>query len=194
MKVPKILIVPGSARGGSLNTRLAASAFRVFSSLDCEVTRISLKDYPLPLFNGDLETQKGPPEQAIKLARLFDLHDGIMLVSPEYNTSVSPLLKNALDWVSRIKGDKRGKIVPYEGKILALASASPGNLGGIRGLSHLRHIITSLGATIIAQQVTVSGAVSAFDDMDNLTNERAADKLNDVCDSLVKTARLLSMK
>jgi len=194
MKVPKILIIPGSCRGSSFNTRLAASAVRIFSSLDCEVTRISLNDYPLPLFNGDLETQKGAPEQAMKLARLFDLHDGIMLVSPEYNGSISPLLKNALDWVSRIKSDNRGKIIPYEGKIFALASASPGNLGGIRGLSHLRDIITSVGATIIAQQVAVSGASGAFDDMDNLTNERASDKLNGVCDSLVKTARLLSMK
>ena len=194
MRVPKILVIPGSSRGNSFNTRLAASAFRIFSSLDCEVTRISLNDYPLPLYNGDLETRKGAPEQAVKLARIFDLHDGIMLVSPEYNGSISPLLKNALDWVSRIKGDNQGNIVPYEGKIFALASASPGSLGGIRGLSHIRDIMTSVGATTIAQQVAVSGAASAFDDMDNLTNEHVNNKLNGLCDSLVKTARLLSMK
>lgn len=194
MKLPKILIIPGSSRGASVNTRLAASAFRVFSTFDCEVTRISLNDYPLPIFSGDLETQKGALEPAVKLARLIDSHDGIMLVSPEYNGSLSPLLKNALDWVSRIKGDSRGKIDPYKGKIFALASAAPGNLGGIRGLSHLRDIMTSVGATVIAQQVAVNNAGSAFDEMDNLTSEHTSDKLNSVCDSLVKTARLLSMK
>lgn len=194
MLVPKILILSGSTRGKSYNSRLAGSAYRIFSSFECEVNRISLDDYPLPIYNGDLETQKGPPEQAVKLARLFDLHDGIMLVSPEYNGSVTPLMKNTLDWVSRVKGDNRGKIIPYEGKVFALASASPGKLGGIRGLSHLRDIMISIGATVIAKQVAVSSAASAFDEMDNLTNEGVRDLLKGVCDSLVKTARLLSMK
>ena len=194
MRVPKILIVPGSSRGGSLNTRLAASVHKILSAHECEATRISLRDYPLPIYDGDLETQKGAPEQAVKLARLFDLHDGVVLVSPEYNGSTSPLLKNALDWVSRIKGDSKGKIIPFKGKIFALAAAAPGALGGIRSLGHLRDILTSLGGTVIAEQVAVSQAGNAFDDMDNLTNERVSAKMNDACETLVKTARLLSMK
>ncbi len=194
MKLPKILIVPGSIRGGSFSTRLGASAYKVFSLLECEVTRISLSDYPLPIYDFDLESKKGAPDNAVRLARLFNAHDGIFLVSPEYNGSTSPLLKNALDWISRVKNDDKGTVVPYKGKTIALAATSPGKLGGIRCLGHLRDILTSVGAIVIAEQVAVGSAGGAFDDMDALTSERASGNLNRVCNSLVKTARLLSMK
>ncbi len=194
MKLPKILIVPGSSRSGSHNTRLAAAAQKVFSTLECEVTRLSLSDYPLPIFDSDLEAKNGVPKNAVKLARMFDAHDGIMLVSPEYNGSVPPLLKNTLDWISRVKNDDRGQIFPYRDKTFALAAASPGLLGGIRCLGHLRDILTSVGANVIAKQVAIGNAASAFDNMDNLTEERKNNFLNAACDSLVGTARLLSMR
>jgi chromate reductase len=194
MRLPKILIVPGSSRGNSHNIRLAASAHKIYSTLDCEVTRITLGDYPLPIYDGDLETQKGPPENATRLARLFDAHHGIMLITPEYNGSTTPLLKNTLDWVSRIHTTHKGPVIPYKGKTFAIGAASPGGLGGIRSLGHLRDILTSMGATVIAAQVAVGGAGDAFDDMDQLTNERANNLLTAACNSLVDTARLLSMK
>jgi chromate reductase len=194
MRLPKILIVPGSSRGNSYNTRLAASAHKVFSTLDCEVTRISLLDYALPIYDGDLESQNGPPQNATNLARLFHAHDGIMLITPEYNGSTTPLLKNTLDWVSRIRSGEQGPIIPYKGKTFALGAASPGGFGGVRSLGHLRDILTSLGATVIAGQVAVGGAGDAFDDMDQLINERARNLLTTACNSLVDTSRLLSMK
>lgn len=194
MRFPKILIIPGSNRGGSVNAQLAASAHKVFSTLECEVTRISLRDYPMPIYDGDLEAQKGLPEYAVKLAKLFDAHDGIMLVSPEYNASTPAVLKNALDWVSRpVKGQENAP-VPYKGKTFALGSASPGKLGGIRGLSHLRDVLTNVGATVIAEQICVGNTFEAFDDMDQLTQARERDLLLATCNALVNTARLLSLK
>ena len=194
MRLPKILVIPGSCRGGSYNTRLAASAHKTFSTLDCEITLVSLKDYPLPIYDRDLEIQKGAPKNASKLARMFHAHDGIMLVTPEYNGSLPALLKNTLDWVSRVHNDDKGQVVPYKGKVFAIGAASPGGLGGIRALGHLRDVLTSVGATVIAEQFAVGGAASAFDDMDKLTNERANSLLDAACNSLVGTARLLSLK
>lgn len=193
MKIPKILIVPGSNRGGSYNARLGASAHKVLSTLECEATRISLRDYDLPILDEDLIAKDGSPENAVKLARLFEAHDGIMLVAPEYNASLTPLMKNALDWVSVTNKDKNGTITPYKGKIFALASASPGGLGGIRGLSHLRDVLTNMSATVIAEQVAVGNAENAFNKMDKLKDERAAGLLEATCKTLVNTARLLSM-
>ena len=192
--IPKILIIPGSNRGGSYNAQLAASAHKVFASLDCDATRISLRDYPLPIYDGDLEAQKGAPENAVKLVRLLQAHDGVFLVSPEYNASLTPLLKNALDWMSLTTKDGTEAISAYKTTIFALAAASPGGLGGIRGLSHLRDILTSIGATVIASQVGVGNADTAFDDMDQLRDERARGLLQATCQSLVDSARLLSIR
>ena len=194
MALPKILIIPGSSRGGSYNTRLAASAHKVFSTLDCDATRLSLSDYPLPIYDGDLESRKGAPKNASRLARMFHVHDGILLVTPEYNGSLPPLLKNTLDWVSRISSDDKGPLAPYKGKTFALAAASPGGLGGIRSLGHLRDILTCVGATVIAEQVAVGGAGNAFGHMDQLINERSHNLLGATCRSLVDTSRLLSMR
>ncbi len=192
MRFPKILIIPGSNRGGSYNAQLAASAHKVFSTLDCEATRISLRDYPLPILDEDLMSKNGSPDNAIKLARMIEAHDGVLLVLPEYNASLTPLIKNMMDWVSMTKKDKRGPIRAYANTIFALASASPGGLGGIRGLSHARDILTSIGATVIAKQVAVGNADSAFDDNDKLVGERPRALLQAGCESLVDSARLLS--
>ncbi len=194
MRLPKILIIPGSNRSGSYNARLAASAHKVLSGLECEPTRISLRDYPLPIYDGDLEAQKGAPQNAIKLVKLLQAHDGVLLVSPEYNASLPPLLKNTLDWMSLTTKENGKPISAYKTTIFALAAASSGKLGGIRALSHLRDILTSIGATVIASQVGVGNADNAFDDMDMLTNERSRALLQTTCESLVNSARLLSLK
>ncbi|MDJ0613856.1 MAG: NAD(P)H-dependent oxidoreductase [Rhizobiaceae bacterium] len=192
MTAPKILALSGSIRDGSINTRLVDAATAELVQHECEVTRISLADYPLPIYDGDLESQDGIPENAKKLARLFHEHDGLFIASPEYNGSLSPLLKNTIDWVSRVSSDEKGDLVPYRGKIGAVAAASPGGMGGISMLYHLREILTRLGVLLVAEQVAVGNGFSAFDDMDKLTDERSAQFLEATCKSLAQKAALLN--
>ena len=192
MKTPRILVLPGSNRSGSHNVRLAATLTRQLSLLECDVTRISLTDYPLPIYDADLETQKGQPENARKLARLFHEHDGVVLVSPEYNTSLTPLMKNTLDWISRVKSGGAHALEPFRGKLFAISSASPGMYGGMRGLIHLRAVLSSLGALVIPEQVALSHAAQAFDDMDALKDEAIAARMEAMCASLVEKATLLA--
>ena len=128
MSNPKILAFSGSTRSESINSRLVGSAVRELDSLDCEVTRIDLSDYPLPLYDGDFEADHGIPENAMKLARLMDASDGFFIVCPEYNGSLSPLMKNTIDWVSRVSDDKGREVSAYKGKLAAIASVSPGGI------------------------------------------------------------------
>ena len=194
MKTPRILVLPGSNRSGSHNVRLAATLTGHLSLLECDVTRISLADYPLPIYDADLETQKGQPENARKLARLFHEHDAVVLVSPEYNTSLTPLMKNTLDWISRVGSDQHGKLVPYRGKIFAIASASPGAYGGIRGLNHLRAILVNVGALVLTEQLAVAKAETAFDGMDQLVDQRTAGFLDTMVHSIVEKAALFARR
>ncbi|MEZ5789712.1 MAG: NAD(P)H-dependent oxidoreductase [Nitratireductor sp.] len=194
MKTPRILVLPGSNRSGSHNVRLAATLTKHLSLLECDVTRISLADYPLPIYDADLESQKGQPDNARKLARLFHEHDGVVLVSPEYNTSLTPLMKNTLDWISRVGSDQHGKLVPYRGKIFAIASASPGAYGGIRGLNHLRAILVNVGALVLTEQLAVAKAETAFDGMDQLVDQRTAGFLDTMVHSIVEKAALFARR
>ena len=131
------------------------------SLMEQDVTFLSLTDYPLPLFNADDEKEKGLPENAVRLAQMIAQHDGVFIASPEYNGSVTPLLKNMLDWVSRVPPEERH---PYHTPVYALGAASPGKLGGMRSLAHLRQIMSALGAIVIPEQISVGSAGSAFDD------------------------------
>ena len=192
MTAPRILAFSGSIRDGSINTRLVDAATAELVQQECEVTRISLADYPLPIYDGDFESQEGIPDNARKLARLFHEHEGLFIACPEYNGSLSPLLKNTIDWISRVSSDDKGELVPYRGKIGAVAAASPGAMGGISMLYHLREILTRLGVLIVAEQVAVGNGFSAFDEMDKLTDERAAQFLEATCKSLAQKAALLN--
>ena len=192
MTAPRILAFSGSIRDGSINTRLVDAATAELVQQECEVTRISLADYPLPIYDGDFESQEGIPDNARKLARLFHEHEGLFIACPEYNGSLSPLLKNTIDWISRVSFDDKGELVPYRGKIGAVAAASPGAMGGISMLYHLREILTRLGVLIVAEQVAVGNGFSAFDEMDKLTDERAAQFLEATCKSLAQKAALLN--
>ena len=194
MRPPRILVFPGSNRSGSHNARLAGTIVKALTAHSCEITRISLRDYPLPIFDADLEKQEGPPQNALKLARLFHEHDAVMLVSPEYNTSLPPLVKNTIDWVSRVKADDRGELAPYRGKVFAVSAASPTLYGGMRCLIHLRTILSSLGALVIAEQLAVSRAQDAFDGMDALKDGQLRARLDAMCVSLVEKAALLSAR
>ena len=141
MPAQKILVFAGSIRTGSVNARLAALAAKELVLLDADVSRISLLDYPLPLYDGDLETRSGAPENAVKLKRLMMLHRGVFITSPEYNASIAPLLKNTLDWISRVREDGEPALAAYRNRVFALGAASNGTLGGYRSLIALRQVL-----------------------------------------------------
>jgi chromate reductase, NAD(P)H dehydrogenase (quinone) len=168
MSALKILVIPGSTRTGSLNARLAATVAHQFAQADAEVTRISLGDFPLPIYDGDLQSRSGVPMNAINLKRMIGAHHGVLIVTPEYNSSVPPLLKNAIDWVTRVQDppEPRGQV--FRDRAFAIASASAGRLGGTRALAALRLILSACHATVIPNQLALSFAEQAYDDMDRL--------------------------
>ncbi|ODN71303.1 NADPH-dependent FMN reductase [Methylobrevis pamukkalensis] len=185
---PRILVLPGSNRTGSFNAQLAALAAKRFAMRDIEVTRISLTDYPLPIYDGDLEGESGVPEPAKRLAGLFAAHSGIFLTSPEYNSSVTPLLKNTIDWISRVR-PAPGEPSAFRKRVFAVGAASPGAFGGMRSLMTLRQVLEiGIGATVIPEQVVVPGAATAFDDKGELTSERTSASLDTVVGRLVDEA------
>lgn len=160
---PSILAFAGSARRDSFNKKVVRIAARGAELAGAKVTVIDLADYPLPLFDQDLESASGTPENAVKLLELLKSHDGLMISSPEYNSSVSPLLKNTIDWASRKIGDN-ASLVGFQGKAAVLMSASPGALGGLRGLVHLRSILGNIGVLVLPDQVAVGQAHNALDE------------------------------
>lgn len=168
MAALKILVIPGSLRSGSLNAKLAAAITHELVVAGTEVTRISLSDYPLPIYDGDIEANTGVPKNAVNLKRLMGIHHGVLVVSPEYNGSVPALVKNTIDWVSRVQDphETRGQV--FRGRTFAIAAASRGRLGGTRALSALRLILTACHATVIPNQLALSFADGAYDDRDRL--------------------------
>ena len=193
MSAPKILVIPGSLRAGSHNARLAALAAKELALLDAEVTRISLEDYELPLFDADLAAASGPPAEALKLRQMLVAHRGVFITSPEYSASVTPLLKNAIDWVSRVRERGEATYAAFKGRVFALGSATSGGGGGIRSLMALRQILElGCGALVIPEQVSVLRAELAFDDDDNLKDETLAAALRAAMRRLVELARLMN--
>ena len=192
MSAPKILVIPGSLRTGSHNLRLAALAAKELALLDAEVTRISLEDYELPLFDADLAAASGPPVAALKLRQVLVAHRGVLITSPEYSASVTPLLKNAIDWVSRVRERGEPTYAAFKGRVFALGSATSGGGGGIRSLMALRQILElGCGALVIPEQVSVPRAELAFDDDDNLKDEALAAALRAAMHRLVELAGMM---
>ena len=191
MSAPKILVLAGSVRNGSHNVKQAALAAKELTLLDADVTRISLEDYPLPMFDADDETRSGPPESAIKLKQMFMAHQGIFIASPEYSASITPLLKNALDWVSRVRERGDPAYAAYKNRVFAIASASPTSTGGLRSLMALRQILElGCGALVIPEQVAVQQAETAFDEMDALADTRTTNLFRAQLARLVELARI----
>src|SRR5450631_1699383 len=190
MATPKILVLPGSTRAGSHNVKLAALAAKELALIDIDVTRISLADYPLPLYEGDLEASAGPPANALKLKQMIMAHQGVFIASPEYSASVTPTLKNAIDWVSRVRGDP--SYAAFKGRVFAISSASPGRSGGLRSLMALRQILElGCGALVIPEQVAIPQADHAFDAMDNIVDTGTANLFRAQLARLVDMARLM---
>jgi chromate reductase len=158
---PRILALAGSTRSDSYNTRLVRMAAAGAQAAGAEVRVIDLRDYPLPLFDEDLERAAGMPEAGRQLKALMVEHDGFLIASPEYNSSISAVLKNSIDWASRpVPGEP--PLVAFRGKVATLLSASPGALGGLRGLVHLRSILGNIGVIVLPDQIAVSKAHEAF--------------------------------
>ncbi|MDP3874533.1 MAG: NAD(P)H-dependent oxidoreductase [Pseudomonadota bacterium] len=186
----RILCFAGSTREASFNRQLALAAARAVEEAGGEATFMDLRDHPLPLYDGDLEASAGLPLGVRPLKELFKSHNGLFIASPEYNGSFSAVLKNTLDWISRPAGDEAGT-VPYAGKVAALAAASPGALGGLRGLVHLRAVLQSVGALVLSEQVAVGGASSAFTPEGRLADERLQQMLDRTALRLVDVAARL---
>ncbi len=172
MSAIRILAFGGSLRQDSYNQKLAAIAAQGAREAGSEVTLIALRDFPMPVFDEDLETASGMPEQAKRLKELFCKHDGLIISSPEYNSSITAALKNAIDWVSRTESDDEPSLSAFTGKSAILCSASPGGLGGLRGLVHVRAILGNLAVTVLPDQVAISKAYEAFAADGSLANER----------------------
>ncbi len=192
MPAPKILVIPGSLRSGSHNVRLAALAAKELTLAEAYVTRISLEDYPLPLFDGDLTAKSGLPLAAVKLKNMLMAHQGVFITSPEYSASVTPLLKNAIDWVSRARDGNEPTYAAFKNRVFAIGAASANSGGGVCALMALRQILElGCGALVIPEQVSVPRAEEAFDDMDNLKDEALAAALRAAVRRLVALAAAL---
>jgi chromate reductase len=190
MSVPKILVFAGSIRTSSFNARLAALAAKEIVLAGADVTHISLVDYPMPLYDADTEAQSAQPENALKLKRMMMTHQGVFIASPEYNASVTPLLKNTIDWVSRVREGREQPLAAYRNRVFALGAASNGAYGGMRSLMAIRQVLElGCGALVIPEQVAVTRASEAFDEMDNLKDERSARTLKTVAQRLIDIAR-----
>lgn len=193
MPAPKILVIPGSLRSGSHNVRLAALVAKELLLADAEVTRISLVDYPLPLFDAETTGDAGPPQNAVQLQRMVAAHHGVFITSPEYSASVTPLLKNTIDWLSRSRSRGEPNYAAFKDRIFAIGAAANGASGGERSLMALRQILElGCGALVLPEQINVANADQAFDDMDNLRDEDAAAQLRVLVRRLVELARVMS--
>ncbi|OBX37496.1 FMN-dependent NADPH-azoreductase [Halomonas elongata] len=186
MAIPRILVFAGSAREASFNKRLARLAAARIEALGGHPTFIDLRDYPMPLYDGDLEDAQGLPDNALALRKLLAEHQGLLIASPEYNGFVTPLLTNTIDWLTRPHQGESG-LALFKERHAGLISASPGGLGGLRALNHLRQLLTNIGVTVLPDQLAVAKAGDAFDAEGNLVDTAQSDMLDAVCQRLVTT-------
>ena len=176
MAAARVLAISGSARNDSLNKKLLALVAAAASEAGASVTLLDLREFSLPLYDGDGELASEFPANAASLRELLVEHDGLLIACPEYNGGISPLLKNTIDWMTRAPGGKADPSL-FNGKLAALCAASPGPWGGMRGLRWVRELLNNLGVTVLAHQVTIGTAHKAFDASGALTDTRHGDAL-----------------
>ncbi len=186
----KVLAFAGSLRSGSLNKKLVHAAARLARQGGAEVTIADLRDLDLPMYDGDLEDAGGIPQGALQLKQLMASHDALLIACPEYNSSITGALKNAIDWASR-QAPGEAPLESFKGKLGALVSASPGNFGGLRGMLATRAILEHLGVLVIPEQFAVARAHEAFDDAGNLKDPRQSAGVQNVVSRLLATAQKL---
>lgn len=187
---PKILAFAGSTRRDSYNKKLISIAAEGAREAGAEVQVIDLRDYPLPIFDEDLE-REGTPENALLLKKILGEHQGLLIASPEYNSSVTAVLKNMIDWVSR-PGPLSPGLVAFSGKVAGLMSASPGALGGLRGLVHLRAILGNIQVLVLPHQVAIPNAHEVFSKEGTLTDEKIERRVKDLGSTLASIVAKLN--
>jgi NAD(P)H-dependent FMN reductase len=187
---PKIIAFAGSTREASWNKKVVRIGAAAATAAGGDVTLIDLRDFPMPLFDEDLEKREGLPPAARKMKDLFLSHQGILISSPEYNSSVSGVLKNTIDWLSRpVPGEK--PLGCFEGKVAGLLSASPGQLGGLRGLVHLRAILGNIKVLVLPDQASIPKANEAFDASGALKDPKQQQAVETVARRLVEVLKRL---
>jgi len=189
MTTLKILVIPGSLRSGSHNAKLAMAAAYELAQAGTDVTRISLADFPLPIYDGDLQAKSGVPKNAVNLKRMIGSHHGVLIVTPEYNSSVPPLVKNTIDWITRVQDPHESRGQVFREKPFAIAAASEGRLGGTRALAALRLILSACQATVVPNQLALSFADQAYDDMDRLKKEADIEALKALVRQLIEVSQ-----
>ncbi|MCC5627666.1 NADPH-dependent FMN reductase [Nostoc sphaeroides] len=182
---PKILAFAGSTRIESYNKKLVKIAAAGAQAAGAEVTYIDLRDLPLPLFDEDLEAQEGLPANARTFKDLMISHQGLLIASPEYNSSLTPVLKNAIDWASR-PAPNEAPLAAFAGKVATIMSASPGGFGGLRGLVHLRSILGNIKVLVLPDQIAVSKAYEAFNPDGTLVDPKQQESIEKLGDGLTK--------
>jgi chromate reductase len=191
MAALKILVIPGSLRTGSLNAKLAAVAAHRLAQTGADVTRLSLADFPLPIYDGDLQTKSGVPKNAVDLKRMIGAHHGVLIVTPEYNASVPPLIKNTIDWVSRVADPNESRGQVFRGRAFAIAAASHSRLGGARSLAALRLILAACQAFVIPNQLALAFADEAYDDMEHLKHPPDIEAMSAMVRQLIDVSQRL---
>ncbi|MEB3123718.1 MAG: NAD(P)H-dependent oxidoreductase, partial [Snowella sp.] len=171
MSIPKILAFAGSSRRDSFNKKLVKIAAEGARLAGAEVTYLDFKDLPMPLFDEDLEAEAGIPENVKTFKALMKAHQGLLIACPEYNSSITPLLKNAIDWASRPEPGEPG-LICFRDKVAVIMSTSPGALGGLRGLVHVRAILGNIGVLVLPNQKGIAKAQEAFDENGQLKDEQ----------------------
>jgi chromate reductase len=188
---PKILTFAGSLRSESFNKKLAKLAAEAARRAGGLVTLIDLRDLPLPLFDQDLEARDGLPANAIRLKELFTSHDALLIASPEYNSSITAVMKNTIDWVSRPATPTESALSGFTGKTAAIMSASPGGLGGLRGLVHLRSILGNIQVLVLPEQIAIVKAHEVFHPDGSLKDALQQAKIDAIVQKLVATTARL---
>jgi len=176
----KLLVFAGSLRADSCNKKFAREALRLAKELGADGEFIDLKDYPMPVYDGDIETASGIPETVKKLGQKIIAADALIISTPEYNGSIPGIFKNVIDWLSR------DKPVSLEGKHLLLLAASPGALGGVRSLWHTRQPLEVVGVHVFPGMMGLPGAYNAFDEQGRLKEERPAQQLKKLLEQYLK--------
>lgn len=187
---PKILVFAGSTREGSYNKRLAKAVRNAIENNNAEATLIDLKDYPMPLYDGDLEKSNGLPEMAAKFKQQLEDHDSFFVVSPEYNGFFPAVLKNVIDWATRNK-EGQGSLESFANKVAAVSAASPGAIGGLRTLFSIRQLLTNIKVLVIPDQVAVGNAADVISEDGEISDEKIKKQLDTIANKLVTTTKKL---
>jgi NAD(P)H-dependent FMN reductase len=186
----RLLFFAGSTREGSYNKKLARLAQHIATANGIEGVFVDLRDYPMPLYQGDLEANEGPPLKAAEFKALLTEYQGVFIASPEYNSSITPLLKNTIDWVTRVRAKGETGLEVYKSRVFAISGASPGYYGAMRSLLTLRQILViGVGATVIPQQLALPRANDAFEEDGSLKDKAQQNMLKDVVEKLAIAAK-----